>query len=411
MDAAPAPTLFRKEVVDAVSARLHGDVLASAAPRWPTALAVLPCLGLLLWLCLGSYTRTAGISGELVPRDGQISLTSLQAGQVWRLAVAEGTRVHAGDVLFELRSARASATQDASEQLSAALTQSRRRSLLRDQQLQLQRERQRAAVEASQSAARLAEMQQIAQQVQLQRRRVSLSEEAVARYGALQRSGFVALLQLQQQQADLLDQQQRLVELERNAAVLRHSLQAAQQDWRDRRWQSEREQEATRRELAALEQVALEDAIHRDWLVRAPRDGVVSSVVAVAGQTVPAGATLATLVTEPLVLEAQLFAPSRAAGFLRVGLPVRLRYHAYAFQKFGLQEGRISEVSATTMSVDPHHEPGYRVRVSLARQALQVDGQWLHLKPAARVDASVLLERRRLYEWLLEPLYALGRQS
>ena len=106
-------------------------------------------------------------------------------------------------------------------------------------------------------------------------------------------------------------------------------------------------------------------------------------------------------------LEAELFAPSRAAGFLQPGLPVRLRYHAYPFQKFGLQEGSIREVSATTLRGDGQGEPVYRVRVSLARQGLALQGRWQPLKPGALLDASVLLERRRLYEWLLEPLYSL----
>lgn len=405
-----ASALFRKQALDAANARLYGDVLGGASPRWPVALAVLASCGLLQWLYFGSYTRTAGISGQLVPREGQIHVTSMQPGEVWRSAVSEGARVHAGDVLFELHSTRASPAQAATETAIAALTQSRRQSLLRDRWLQQQRDRQRADAEAGQHAVRLAELQSLSEQIVLQQRRVALAVESADRYAALHQSGFVPLLQWQERQGELLDERQRLAELGRVETALRQALQAAEQGWREQRLQSERERETTGRELAALEEAALDADAHRQWLLRAPRDGVVSSIVAVAGQSVAAGATLATLLPEPLVLEAELFAPSRAAGFLRVGQGVRLRYEAYAFQKFGLQDGRVSEVSATAMQLDPHSEPVYRVRVSLLHQAIRADGRWLPLRPASRVDASVLLEQRRLYEWLLEPLYALRRQ-
>jgi membrane fusion protein len=52
-------------------------------------------------------------------------------------------------------------------------------------------------------------------------------------------------------------------------------------------------------------------------------------------------------------------------------------------------------------------EPLYRVRVTLARQTVTAYGIDEPLKAGAVVDASVLLERRRLYEWALEPLYTI----
>ena len=55
-------------------------------------------------------------------------------------------------------------------------------------------------------------------------------------------------------------------------------------------------------------------------------------------------------------------------------------------------------------------EPLYRVRVRLERQDVTVYGRPLALRPGALLDASILLEQRRLYEWLLDPLYsAMGR--
>ena len=49
-------------------------------------------------------------------------------------------------------------------------------------------------------------------------------------------------------------------------------------------------------------------------------------------------------------LQAELYAPSRAAGFLGVGQEVLLRYEAYPYQKFGHYRGRVSAVSQTALA-------------------------------------------------------------
>ena len=53
-------------------------------------------------------------------------------------------------------------------------------------------------------------------------------------------------------------------------------------------------------------------------------------------------------------------------------------------------------------------EPLYRIRLRLQRQSVQAYGETLPLKSGMLVDASVLLEQRRLYEWVLEPLFSIS---
>jgi membrane fusion protein len=52
-------------------------------------------------------------------------------------------------------------------------------------------------------------------------------------------------------------------------------------------------------------------------------------------------------------------------------------------------------------------EPLYRVTVSLARQTAVAYGEPLALQPGMQLEADVVLEERRLFEWVLEPLYTL----
>ncbi len=49
----------------------------------------------------------------------------------------------------------------------------------------------------------------------------------------------------------------------------------------------------------------------------------------------------------------------------------------------------------------------YRIAVELARQSATAYGEDIPLQPGMRLDADVLIERRQLYEWVLEPIFTL----
>lgn len=121
-------------------------------------------------------------------------------------------------------------------------------------------------------------------------------------------------------------------------------------------------------------------------------------------------------------LEAELYVTSLAVGFIRPNMNVMLRYQSFSYQKFGHSKGTVREVSATAMRAAELNVPGsamvtlnelepvYRVRVRLEQQSVNAYGVPYALKSGALLDASVILEHRRLYEWILDPLYTvIGR--
>jgi membrane fusion protein len=119
-------------------------------------------------------------------------------------------------------------------------------------------------------------------------------------------------------------------------------------------------------------------------------------------------------------LEAQLFSPSRGIGFVRPGQRVLLRYQAFPYQKFGLYEGVVTSVSHAAVgpselaqqlrgltSLYGTQEPVYRITVGLARQTATAYGEAVPLQPGMQVEADVMIETRRHFEWVLDPLYTL----
>jgi membrane fusion protein len=115
-----------------------------------------------------------------------------------------------------------------------------------------------------------------------------------------------------------------------------------------------------------------------------------------------------------------MYVPSRAVGFIKPGMAALLRYQAFPYQKFGQHSARVREVtttsvrpeelatSAATMPGAVQSEPLYRIRLELDQQSVRAYGAPMPLRSGMLVDASVMLERRKLYEWVLEPLFSIS---
>ena len=69
-----------------------------------------------------------------------------------------------------------------------------------------------------------------------------------------------------------------------------------------------------------------------------------------------------------------------------------------------------NEINDAGMSVGGlnDREPRYRIIVKLPAQTIRAYGQLQSLQTGMLIDADILQEKRRLYEWALEPLYSLS---
>lgn len=406
-------------MLEHLSARQYGTILLQhpvnhqVLTAWFALLAVL----IVAFFCLFETTRKAECQGVLLPSAGALRIVPLQAGTIVEARVREGQQVKAGEVLFVLSSERSSANADASQQAITRLLQNRRDSLDTEIKQSQMQSRQRIAATRDKAAELAGESAQLEQQLLLQHERVALAEQSRQRYADLQTKNFLSPAQLQDKQAELLDQRQRLAEIARLQASAKRGWQEAQAQLLDLEIQANREQQALGRDAAALGQAIVESEARREILVRAPAAGSVAAIAAVRGQAVTAGGSLATLLPAGSLLEAEVYAPSRAIGFIRPGMRVLLRYQAYPFQKFGQHAATVSEVTSAALTpqelavpgVASHAgEPLYRIRLALDKQTVQAYGKAIPLKSGMLLDASIELERRKLYEWVLEPLFSIS---
>ena len=411
---APLP-LFRAAAI----AANRKDALGPIVLARPVSFGILTGLGLLIasllgaLLTFGTYSTRSTLRGRLVPERGVIDVHSPQLGTIADKRVAEGQHVERGEVLFVVSSERLTRALGPAQSAVGERLSGRRRSLEAqiDDTHALER-LERASLEESRSSLG-AETAMLERSIDAQRERVRMAEEAVERYRRIRAQGFASEDLLLAKQADLLEQRGRLQGLERETNGIARQLddvtaRAASLELRYRNQIAELE-----RSVSAADLDIAENEARREIVVVSPANGIVTGIAVVVGQPVDNSVPLAFIVPGGSRLRAELYAPSRAVGFISVGEAVLLRYESFPYQKFGHYPGTVEAVSQTAVlpSVRPADatgvEPVYQVVVALESQNVIAYGMPRELRAGMAVEADVLLETRRLYEWVLEPLYSL----
>jgi membrane fusion protein len=417
-------SLFRPEVVEGRRQAWLGTIQLVR----PVPLAVLTLLVVVIavlagaFLVEGRYTRKARITGVLVPDRGVLRLVPPQAGTVLETRVVEGGSVREGDVLFVLSVDRASVSGDTQAAVQQSLAA--RRSSLQDAA------RRTAQLRAEQAGALdrqildvRQELSQMDAEAEVVRQQLALKEQDLAQYEQLmQGENFVSPAHLRNKKAEVLEVRARVQAIGLKRAMHARELAALEAKRREQPLQSQVATGEIERELASLEEASAENEAKRTVVIRAPEDGVVTAVLAGKGHSVSPQSALASLLPANARLQAQLFAPSSAVGFVQPEQQVQLRYQAFPYQKFGHHAGQVLQVSRTplqatelaglplpeSLKASTTAEPLYRITVALDEQAVKAYGKAQPLAAGMRLDADVLLDRRRLIEWLFEPLLSVA---
>nr|WP_132772568.1 HlyD family efflux transporter periplasmic adaptor subunit [Pseudomonas aeruginosa] len=398
--------MFRQEALDAQHAGGLGEIvlIRPVSFTFLTLLAAAMALLVVGFFLFGSYTKRSTVSGQLVPASGQVKVHAPQAGIVLRKFVQEGQAVRRGERLMVLSSERyGSDAGPVQAGISRRLEQ--RRDSLRDELEKLRRlqDDERDSL-TSKVASLQRELTTLAAQTDSQQRLLALASDAAARYQGLMDKGYISMDQLQQRQAELLGQRQTLQGLERERTSLRQQLTERRNELAGLSARQANQLAETRRQLSAVEQDLAESEAKRTLLV----------------QTVDSSRPLLSIVPADTPLQAELYAPSKSIGFIRPGDAVLIRYQAYPYQKFGQYHGKVQSISRASVSyaelssmvggvpgLGQDGEQLYRLRVTLDDQAVTAYGQPRPLQSGMLLDADILQDTRRLYEWVLEPLYSL----
>jgi hemolysin D len=400
----------------------------------------------LAWALVGRLDVVAIAEGKLVPASYLKIVQPAEQGIVKEILVQEGEPVKAGQVLIRMDAALAQADVRAIEteyhtrrlairRIDAQLEQKKfQRSQDDPEALFLQVQAQQAAnVLAYENA--LAQERSVLEKVRhdlaaAEQTRAKLAQvlphymEQERAFEKLSKDGFAGRILATDKARERIEKEQDLrtqeFTIRSSTALIAQSERRLAQiaaDYR-RQLQTERVEVASQLERARQE---LAKVAHRHGLLelKAPADGVVKDLATHTAGTVAApGTILMTLVPRDERMVAEVWVGNHDVGFVRSGQPAKVKLAPFQFQKYGMIEGRVKQVSADATEAPsantrsdaltgrdrPMGPLAYRALVELDAQALEVEGQRYRVSPGMQVAAEIHLGTRTVMEYLLSPV-------
>lgn len=404
--------LFRKEAVQHATVRLSGDVLL-ATPVSAGILAALGCgfvAAVALLLANLTYARKEVATGWLVPERGLLTVTTREGGQVAEVFVHEGDTVGPSAKLVRLLLGDSGAQLDARSELGRARADEQRAAQARFAAGDLEVAAERARLRSRRGALRK-QIDETERRVTLQDERLMLAKRAISRTETLVAQGYGASGTVDTRRSEALAIESELRALQSQLVSLRRDEAEVGMDERALSARQARQNAEAAAWQAEFSGRAAGERAETQFIARAPSAARVLALPFRQGQSAPPGGTIAMLMPAASRLEAEIFVPSRAVGFIRPGQQVTLMYDAFPHERFGVGKGMVRSVSETPILVSEAtagkvvlEEPAFRVRVSLDRDSIAAYGRTIPLQVGARLRANIVIDQRSLWEWVFDPI-------
>jgi len=404
------------------------------APRRAMAVIVTLFAGALVWSIVGEVDVVAVAPGRIVVSDSTKLVQPLEPGVVTAIAVKDGDHVTRGQVLVELDATSARADlRSTGEQLRAQLGEARRSAALlaglrngtlppplpedaeqlrtqwRDiaaQQARLDAELQRRRAELGTAREQLAKLQAM----------LPLARQREADFKTLAEQGFVAGHAGQ-------DKLRERIELERDLATQQARVKEAQAAEAESRQQKAAYLAETQRTLndrlaaaelkaGSLQQEAAKNE-HKTQLtqLRAPVAGTVQQLaIHTAGGVVTEAQALMVIVPDEAQVIAEVTVDNKDIGFVQAGQHAEVKLETFSYTRYGTVAATVQRVTADAVN-DEKRGALFPATLVLGRGAIDVDGKQVRLGPGMNVTAEITTGRRRVIDYLLDPIRRRASES
>ncbi|ENU29347.1 hypothetical protein F991_02736 [Acinetobacter sp. CIP-A165] len=413
--------LFRKEAFDAKQTRWTGNIILSRPFSFTffTYFSLCITLVIITFTIWGSYTKRSTVKGQLTPLSGLIQVYATQQGTIMKKNIYEGQKVQKGDILYVISTTNYTEHGDIAAAL-AKQTQLKEQSL-RNEIMRLhlihQNEKQTVLNQISLLNESLIRVNNL---LLNQRNRVNLAKNNQKRYEIALQQNAASHEEVEAKKIEYFDQVSQYESLQRDKVTLEKQFNEQKIVLDGLQNKQSNEVEQYERLLSSNAQELIEMQAQQSLAVQANADGIVSTINAEVGEFVDLTKPLLTILPENTSLIAQLYVPSRAIGFVKEGDQVLLRYQAYPYQKFGHAKAHVLSISKTASAgqdmktigvISPqeqmNNEPVYLVRAKLDKQVVKAYGKDMPLQAGMTLDGDIMHETRKLYEWVLEPLFSI----
>jgi hemolysin D len=402
---------------------------------------------ILPWSVLMKIDEIGVAPGRLEPKGQSIRLDAPVQAKVVSVDVVPGQQVRQGQQLMTLQADTVNSDLQ-QEELKLVAQQSKRIELTGIKtQIQMSLSAERSQFE-SQGTSQMAEIDKVRYRQSGLQRSITLVEtllsqdrNTIRKLRALQAEGAIPQTQVEQAERTMIQNQQQLQQFHSDLEQAKGELQKQQSEYQRIRKAAELAAIEKNKQIKEIQSQIVEIQANiaqgqqriqslqtqkQQHFLYASTSGIIDQLaVQHPGAVVQPGQLLAQLAPTgaKLVLRSQI--QTRDSGFLKVGLPVKLKFDAYPFQDYGIATGKLSwiapmsEVISTASSPEAKTQStsqslatkSFAIEVTLDKSVLHSGNQVIALKAGQTATAEVIIRQRRLIDLLLEPFQKLARNN
>jgi membrane fusion protein len=406
------PGLFRKKVVDVESMRLVGAVSLAQPLSLSVTIFFLVTMvaAVVVYLSYSSYTRKESVQGYLRPDKDLVKSYSDRNGIVEKIHVTEGGLVNRGDPLVTIVTR---LHQISGEDLSVKLIEEFNQQLItldgEHRENDLLKEQESIRLSKRISLLKKADSVVVRQKALLSKK-VELLSGQLRLQDKLFSDGYASTTEYQAQE-HLLDVRQEVESIESIALKQRDDLAQLEFEFStlEQRFKLGASDIVQRKSRIVLQLSQTKN--QRRYVIEASHSGVVNAIQVDQGQSVSTSQSLLSLIPQGAELIAELMLPTRSAGYVKRGDIARLRFDAFPYHRFGGVSSAIVDIDKSFLLRRPGtlllklNEPAYRLQSRLRQQFITAYGEQYPLKSGMLVQADIVLDKRTLMQWFLDPIY------
>jgi len=407
--------LFRKEAIEYKNSHGFGSayLLIPRSYILFTLFLVLVTFAFGVMLFLGDYARKETVSGVLISNLGLVKIYAPRTGEVTSISLEDGQSIGTAQPMITISSP---------IHLSSGGNVRKQQKLLLHRQLdsikeQIKNEQEmtKHRKEQQQSAIHDAKTNiwQLRNQLKITQELLAIRQIQYQTAISLADKGHLTGAAKKQSYQQLLQQQQNVGETKRQLLAQKSSLKQLQFELSQIPMLLKQTISYLKRQTEELNSQLLQFNSQGAEQLISSSQGRVTALQAHLGEQVQQGQLLMTVVPVNAELEAELYLPTRAAGFIEQNQTVRLRYAAFPYQRYGIFAGTVRQISKVVLTSQDLQastaltEAVYKVNVILDSQSVNAFGQTHALQPGMQLEADIVLDTMSLLDWALMPIYAI----
>lgn len=414
--------IFRQDFIDGKKQRWLGQaILISEVPSYWFVLGSAFIIAVVLgFVVFAEFTRRINVNGEVISSPHPSTILAPQNGTIIQSHLTAGQFVQKDQALLQLDVSRSSNQGNSSREALLAVE----KQLFDVEQLMTKLKQDHSTTQDNLNS-QLEKTKQIYQHSNQRyvaaQKGLSQMHKMAEDYAAYLKKGWVTREQVNQLRYLYYERQNAVENIYSQLSEQAISIKAIEKEINHRR--SELNTQLTQHQVQYNDLIRQQAELNANHIVviKAPQAGYIENIIADQGKMVSTGDSLLqlspSLKTQYSVI---LWLPNSSLPYLQVGDAVNLRYHAFPYEKFGQFAGNISHISRVPATPDeltqfrsaPQNIDAayYKVIVSPKKNQIQWQQQNLMLSSGMKTEATLFLEKRPIYQWILAPFYDIAHR-